>query len=251
MSQLCELLNQKAAEFNNPSFIENDPICIPHHFSKKADIEIAGFFAATFAWGQRITIINKARELMELMDMAPHEFVVHHTPSDLEKLIGFKHRTFNSEDLNHFLSFLKQHYQKHNSLESAFLNGSTPNERLTQFHNYFFAECEPKFKTRKHVATPARNSTCKRLNMYLRWMVRQDDQGVDFGIWNGIKPSELLCPYDVHVDRMARKYGLVTRKQIDWQTVIELTNNLKKFDPEDPVKYDFALFGMGVIENAK
>ena len=246
--ELQAILNSQFLRFNHPDFIADDPICIPHLFSEIADQEIAGFLAATFAWGQRTTIINKSKALLDMMDMAPHEFVVGHQASDLERLKEFKHRTFNFDDLQHFLTFLQRHYRKHASLENAFLQGHDQKTRLINFHNYFFEGCEPKFRTRKHVATPARKSTCKRLNMFLRWMVRKDANGVDFGIWNGIKTSELLCPYDVHVDRISRQLGLVTRKSTDWETVVELTENLKTFDPNDPVKYDFALFGLGVID---
>ncbi|MFY0653265.1 MAG: TIGR02757 family protein [Cyclobacteriaceae bacterium] len=252
-SHLKPFLDEKFNLFNNPDFIANDPICIPHQFIKPQDIEIAGFFAATLAWGQRVTIINKCRELMAMIDNSPHDFVLNHKDNDLKRLTTFKHRTFNATDLLYFVEFLKHHYSKHNSLEEAFLlsDQSEPFEMKSQligFRNYFTSLPDFPDRTKKHVSTPANKSACKRLNMFLRWMVRKDNKGVDFGIWKRIPMSELICPCDVHVDRIARKLGLITRKQTDWQTAEELTENLTKLDPHDPVKYDFALFGLGVIE---
>jgi len=246
-----ELLERKYEEYNSSSFIETDPISIPHRFSKKQDIEIAAFFSATIAWGNRKSIITSANKLMNLMDNAPHDFVLHHRDDDLKKLLDFKHRTFNATDTLYFVEFLKQHYLKHESLEDAFLKSEIKDsqaETLSGFHSYFFSLEDSPHRTRKHVATPIRGSTCKRMNMFLRWMVRKDKSGVDFGIWKKIKPSQLLIPLDVHVDRTARKLGLIKRKQTDWQTVVELTENLKQFDPKDPVKYDFALFGISVLD---
>lgn len=251
-SELFELLEAKYKEFNTSAFIDDDPVGIPHEYSKLQDVEIAAFFAATFAWGQRKTIINKCHELFELMDNSPHDFVVNHTAKDLERLKGFKHRTFNTIDLFYFLKWLKTYYCTHASLETVFQEGyqkdQTVKSAITHFHEAFFSLEGSPDRTRKHVATPLRKSTCKRLNMFLRWMVRKDPYGVDFGLWHGIDTSALMCPYDVHVDRVGRKLGLVSRKQSDWQTVEELTQNLRKFDPKDPVKYDFALFGLGVLE---
>ncbi|MDO9553202.1 TIGR02757 family protein [Rhodonellum sp.] len=250
---LKEFLDQKVLQFNQHGFIALDPISIPHMFSKKQDIEIAGFFAAVLAWGQRKTIINKSLELFEMMDNAPHDFILNHSEEDLKPFLNFKHRTFNDIDTLYFLAFFKWHYQKHESLENAFLIGwkDEPNimgQLLTNFHDYFFQLEDAPQRTRKHIATPKRKSACKRINMFLRWMVRSDDKGVDFGIWNTIKPNQLICPCDLHVDRVGRKLGLITRKQTDWQTAVELTDKLRGFDPEDPVKYDFALFGLGVEE---
>lgn len=248
---LYELLERKFNEYNRKEFIEDDPIQIPHSFKKTQDIEIAGFFAATLAWGQRKTIISKNRELMNLMDNSPHDFVLHHTARDLKRLEGFKHRTFNSTDLLYFVNFFKMHYSCHQSLEYAFTGSGTKQtteQRLNYFHNYFFSLEYFPSRTKKHVAAPERKSACKRINMFLRWMVRQDKQGVDFGIWKTIQPAELICPIDLHVDRVARKLKLIKRKPVDWQTAVELTESLKKFDPNDPVKYDFALFGLGVNE---
>jgi uncharacterized protein (TIGR02757 family) len=246
---LKEFLDRKVDEYNQPSFIKDDPISIPRRFSKKQDIEIAGFFAAIFAWGNRTTIIRKAAELMELMQNEPHEFCISHKEADLKRLLNFSHRTFNTTDLLYFILFFKDHYSNHDSLESAFtMHGETVEEMLTGFHHYFFSLEDVPARTKKHVSSPEKNSSCKRLNMYLRWMVRQDGKGVDFGIWKNISASELICPVDVHVARVARQLKLLTRKQTDWLAAIELTRHLREFDPADPAKYDFALFALGMAE---
>lgn len=250
---LPDLLNTKVKEYNQPHFIADDPICIPHLFTKKQDIEIAGLFAATLAWGLRKTIITKCKQLLGMMDNTPHDFIRHHSDTDLRKFERFKHRTFNVTDALYFIDFLKRHYTQHDSLEPAFSTWMKPVDETVEngligFHKYFFDDEFAPQRTRKHVATPARKSACKRLNMYLRWMVRKDDNGVDFGIWNTIASSQLVCPLDVHVERVARQYKLLTRKQTDWQAAIELTRKLQHMDANDPVKYDFALFGMGVME---
>ena len=212
-----------------------------------------GFWVAMLAWGQRKTIINKANELIELMDGSPYEFISQHQEKDRQRFSNFKHRTFQYTDTLYFLEFLQRHYQQHTSLETAFsgtMNETEPTveQALRGFHEYFFSLPNAPQRTRKHIATPARKSRCKRLNMFLRWMVRQDDRGVDFGLWKSIKSSQLLMPLDVHVERVARRFGLIERKQNDWLTVLELTARLREYDPEDPVKYDFALFGLGVLE---
>lgn len=243
--QLKEFLDEKVDQYNQPGFIENDPIQIPHQFKKLQDIEIAGFFAATLAWGQRKTIIAKCKELMSLMENSPYAFMLQHTAKDLKRLSTFKHRTFNTTDLLYFVHFFNQHYQKEKSLENAFI-GKNMRERLNYFHKTFFSLNDFPARTRKHIATPERKSACKRLNMFLRWMVRRDEMGVDFGLWKNISPTELICPIDLHVERVARKLKLIKRKPVDWLTAEELTNNLSKFDPTDPVKYDFALFGLGL-----
>lgn len=222
-------------------------------FKKKQDIEIAAFFAAIFAWGNRTTIINKSKELLQLMDNAPHDFCINHREQDLKTFLSFKHRTFNTTDLLYFISFFKFHYTKNDSLESAFTIGLKKSDKtietgLINFHHYFFSLDEIPHRTRKHIASPEKNSTCKRLNMFLRWMVRHDKMGVDFGIWNKISPAQLVCPIDVHVARVAKRFNLLNRKQLDWNAAIELTAYLKILDKTDPVKYDFALFGLGVIE---
>ena len=248
-----DFLNSKVKEYNKSSFIKADPVCIPHLFTKKQDIEIAGFFAAIFAWGNRTTIINKSKELMQLMDNAPHDFCLHHTDNDLIKLLSFKHRTFNPTDLLYFVSFFNMHYSKHPTLETAFTKGMHKNDTtiegaLNGFYNYFFSLNDVPARTLKHIASPNKNSSCKRLNMYLRWMVRKDKCGVDFGLWKNISPAQLVIPLDVHVARVARHFKLLHRKATDWQTAIELTNELKKMDAKDPAKYEFALFGLGVLE---
>ena len=249
-------LNKKVDEFNQPFFIENDPISIPHLFSKKQDIEIAGFFAAIFAWGNRTTIIQKTKELMQRMDMSPYEFCLNYDNNSVKRLKGFKHRTFNDDDLFYFIEFFHHHYQMSGTLEAAFLNnlnngsseGSVVETALIGFKKYFFS-LEHLKRTEKHISSPVQKSTCKRLNMFLRWMVRSDKAGVDFGIWSKkISPSQLICPIDVHVARVARRFGLLQRKQTDWLAAVELTENLKKLDAKDPVKYDFALFGLGALE---
>ncbi len=257
-------LDAKVAQYNQPGFIENDPISIPHLFTRKQDIEIMGFWAATLSWGQRVTIIKKCKELITLMDGAPYDFIINHQEPDLKRLLSFKHRTFNDVDTLYFIAFFRYHYEHFESLEDAFLppnplNGEQEaNQKapplggwgagLEAFRSYFFSLPDFPHRTKKHVSSPSQKSTCKRLNMFLRWMVRQDNCGVDFGIWNRIKPADLICPLDLHVDRVARKLLLITRKQTDWQTALELTARLREFDPADPVKYDFALFGLGIEE---
>ncbi len=249
---LKEFLDKKVAEYNRPSFIKDDPVCIPHLFTKKQDIEIAGFFSSIFAWGNRATIINKSKELMGLMDGSPHEFILHHDATSLKKMTSFKHRTFNTTDLFYFIEFLHQHYTTYSSLETAFSKWMEKSDKdiekaLMGFHHYFFS-LEHLPRTKKHIATPYKGSTCKRLNMFLRWMVRKDKNGVDFGIWKDIKPSQLICPIDLHVARVAKRFHLLERKQMDWAAALELTEYLRTLDATDPVKYDFALFGLGVME---
>ena len=252
-AQTIIFLNQKVDEYNQPNFIPHDPICIPHGFTKKQDIEIAGLFAAVLAWGLRKTIIKKCNLLLSWMDNSPFDFIKNHSEKDLKKFETFKHRTFNGTDTLYFIHFLTKHYSKNESLETAFTNWMKPNDLnvengLIGFHNYFFDDEFAPQRTRKHIATPARKSACKRLNMMLRWFVRNDEKGVDFGIWNNIKTSQLICPLDVHVERQARVLNLIERKQSDWKAALELTENLKKADKIDPIKYDFALFGVGVME---
>lgn len=245
-------LDSKVAEYNRPDFIPNDPICIPHQFSDRQNIEIMGFIASILAWGQRKTIINKCNELIDRMGGNPFDFIVNHREEELRALLGFKHRTFNDTDLLYFVAFFRQHYERYASLEDAFLIGQERREEveieqsLNNFKSYFFSLPDYPARTRKHVSSPLQKSTCKRLNMFLRWMVREDNAGVDFGIWKRIKPSQLIAPCDVHVERVARKFHLITLDKVNWKTAIELTANLRLLDPEDPVKYDFALFGLGV-----
>lgn len=210
-----------------------------------------GFWASILAWGQRKTIINKCLELESLMDHAPYDFVRNHQESDLKRFLAFKHRTFNATDTLYFLHFFHTFYQSHTSLEEAFLipestNQLTVEPLLIAFHNQFCGLEDFPPRTAKHIATPLRKSSCKRLNMFLRWMVRHDDRGVDFGLWKTIQPAQLIAPCDVHVDRVARHLGLIQRPKTDWQTAVELTATLRTLDPHDPVKYDFALFGLGI-----
>lgn len=250
-----KILDQKVKQYNQKSFIVKDPICIPHLYQKQQDIEIAAFFAAIFAWGNRTTIINKSTELMQKMDNAPYAFCLTHQPKDLKRLFGFKHRTFNDTDLLYCIAFLKAHYQHNESLETAFFKDHQTGKRintvegaLCNFQSYFMSMEDAPQRTRKHISSPAAGSTCKRLNMFLRWMIRKDHTGVDFGIWESITPSELIIPIDVHVARIARTLGILTRPQTDWQAALELTAYCRTLDSKDPVKYDFALFSLGVIE---
>ena len=248
-----EILDFYYHKYNNSDFIENDPISIPHMFSNKQDIEIAGFITSVIAWGRRSMIINNARRIIALMDNSPFDFIINHIESDRIRFQDFKHRTFQPDDTLYFIEFLQWFYRNNESLENAFLiknNDESFNIKssLENFHELFFSLENSLHRTKKHIPTPKRKSTCKRLNMYLRWMVRNDDRGVDFGIWDKIRPSDLMIPIDVHVERIGRSLGLLRRKQRDWQAVEELTQNLRLYDPDDPVKYDFALFGYGVME---
>lgn len=247
---LHALLENRYRLYNSPEFIRTDPVSIPHFFSTKEDREISGFLAATIAWGQRPTIIKNALRLMEGMDHAPHDFILHHEDSDLQRFENFKHRTFNYDDLVFFFTSLQNIYRKHGGLETAFAaKDDEPNTMMaiSRFREVFF-ETQHLERSRKHVSDPLRNSACKRLNMFLRWMVRQDDEGVDFGIWTSLRPGQLSCPLDIHSGNVARHLGLLQRRQNDWKAVEELDQSLRSFDPADPVKYDFALFGMGVFE---
>lgn len=250
---LKDFLERKTAEYNRPSFIAADPVSVPHRFTKMQDIEIAGFFAAIFAWGNRTTIINKCLELMALMDNAPHQFIVQHEEKDRKRFEAFSHRTFNATDLLYFISFFTYHYRRYASLEDAFAGHAASDaepieQALDHFYAYFFSLPDVPSRTRKHIAAPAKGSGCKRLNMYLRWMVRNDQHGVDFGLWQRLRPADLICPIDLHVARVARKFGLLSRPQADWEAALSLTRQLRVFDPADPVKYDYALFALGVIE---
>ncbi|MEM9835898.1 MAG: TIGR02757 family protein [Bacteroidota bacterium] len=251
MSDLKTTLNALADRYNQPGFIPDDPISLPHAFSDPRDQEIIGFWTAMLAWGQRKTIINKSLELVELMGGEPYRFITEHREADRARFADWKHRTFNFTDTLYFLEFFQHYYRKNDSLEHAFAQFLQTDDAdiepaLRGFHDLFFSLPNAPQRTRKHVATPARKSRCKRLCMFLRWMVRRDDKGVDFGIWRSISPSQLCLPLDVHVERVARQFGLLQRKQCDWLAVKELTANLRRFDADDPARYDFALFGLGV-----
>jgi uncharacterized protein (TIGR02757 family) len=253
-----QLLDQKVKQYNHIDFIEKDPISIPHLYTKQQDIEIAAFFAAIFAWGNRTTIIQKSKELLERMDNAPFEYCTQHQAKDLKKLIGFAHRTFNDRDLLYCIAFFKHHYANQKSLETAFFMDQHSGKKiktvaagLVNFKNYFFSLEDAPHRTKKHIASPENGSTCKRLNMFLRWMVRKDQHGVDFGLWKTISPADLIIPIDVHVARVSRSFGLISRPQIDWLTALELTEYCRTLDARDPVKYDFALFSLGVTEKIR
>ena len=246
---LKDFLDAKAEQYNHPDFISTDPIQIPHRFTLKEDIEIAGFLTASIAWGNRKSIINSAHRMMELMGQSPYDFVMEHKENDLDKFEGFVHRTFNSEDLKHFIRSLYNIYRYHEGMEKLFAkhSGEFLHSSIHEFKKVFF-EIPHLPRTQKHVSDPLKNSAAKRIHMYLRWMVRDNSTGVDFGIWKRIQPSQLSCPLDVHTGNIARKLGLIKRKQNDAKTLRELDTYLRKLDPADPVKYDFALFGLGAFE---
>lgn len=249
-ADLKEFLDAKARQYESPQFLESDPIQIPHAFSKKEDVEIAAFLTATIAWGNRKSIITNANKIMELMDRAPYEFVLHHSPADLDSLDTFVHRTFNGEDLRYFVRALNHLYANHGGLEAVFSNvdqGPFAQGHISAFKRAFFGISHPA-RTTKHISDPEKGSAAKRLNMFLRWMVRSNASGVDFGLWNSISPALLSCPLDVHSGNVARKLGLLQRKQNDAKALAELDLALRHMDPTDPVKYDFALFGLGVFE---
>jgi uncharacterized protein (TIGR02757 family) len=251
ITDLKELLEERTEFYNRPEFIETDPIQIPHFFSKPEDIEIAGFLTATLSWGLRKTIIRKSRELMSLMDNSPYHFVLSSAGNDFKRFERFCHRTFNTTDTLYFLYSLKNIYQHHGGLcklfEEGFAVHNNAKVALTHFRKVFL-EPEYPLRTVKHVPDVSKGSSAKRLNMFLRWMVRKDTKGVDFGIWNSINPAWLSIPLDLHTGRTARQLGILSRKYDDWQAVEELTSVLRNFDPVDPVKYDFALFGIGAFE---
>lgn len=252
LNGIKRLLDAKFEAYHNEDFIKKDPISVPHRFTKLQDIEIAAFFAAILAWGNRTTIINKTNEILSLMDNAPHDFVLHHQESDLKRFQHFVHRTFNATDLLYTIAFFHNHYQQNNSLQTAFTQhihdkNATIQQALTGFHHYFFSFPHAPERTRKHIATPARKSACKRLNMFLRWMVRQNSP-VDFGLWTELSTADLICPLDTHVGDVSRRLGILQRPQNDWQAAQELTAQLKQFDETDPVKYDYALFALGAEE---
>jgi uncharacterized protein (TIGR02757 family) len=249
-SELKDFLEEKVLQYNTLDFIESDPVQIPHLFTQKEDIEIAGFLGATIAWGNRKMIIKNANKMIDLMGNAPYDYIMSHTDKDLEQLDSFVHRTFNGQDFAHFIKSLKHIYANHNGLEAAFAKNQESNSMqraISEFKKIFF-EIPHIQRTQKHVSDPLNNSAAKRINMYLRWMVRQDNKGVDLGIWKTIPIASLSCPLDVHSGNVARKLGILIRKQNDGKAVAELDSKLRELDANDPVKYDFALFGLGVFE---
>jgi uncharacterized protein (TIGR02757 family) len=253
-SELKDFLDEKVELYNNPNFIESDPVQIPHLFTLKEDIEIAGFLSATIAWGNRKMIIKNSHRMMDLMGNAPYDFVMSHSEKDLEQLESFVHRTFNGQDFSTFISSLQHIYRNHGGLEAVFTqpqsqgrDTASTQKNIHEFKKIFF-EIPHQYRTQKHISDPLNNSAAKRINMYLRWMIRQDNKGVDLGIWKNISPAALSCPLDVHSGNVARKLGLLTRKQNDGKALAELDLQLRILDSADPVKYDFALFGLGVFE---
>jgi uncharacterized protein (TIGR02757 family) len=251
IENLKPFLDEKALLYNQFKFIATDPISIPHKFQKKEDIEIVGFLIATIAWGNRKSILNNGEKLCKILQFEPYDFILNHTESDLENCNGFVHRTFNAHDLKYFIKALKYIYTKHQGLESVFCKHQIKDSLQPAIHEFktIFFQLDHEQRTEKHVSDPEKNSAGKRINMFLRWMIRKDTNGVDFGIWDSISPSILSCPLDVHSGRIARELGLLNRKQNDAKAVKELDTNLRRLDPMDPVKYDFALFGLGAFES--
>lgn len=248
--ELKDFLEEKVDKYNRIDFIESDPISIPHRFTSKEDIEISGLLAATIAWGNRTMILRNAKRMMDFMDDSPYDFVINHSEQDLERIKCVIHRTFNSTDFIYFIKALRNVYKIHKGLESIFTQYQTKDSlqpAIHQFRSIFF-ELPHDDRTMKHISDPFKESAAKKINLYLRWMIRKDDRGVDFGLWKSISPSILSCPLDVHSGNVARKLGILIRKQNDSKAVFELDTNLRKMDTEDPVKYDFALFGLGVFE---
>lgn len=249
-TELKEFLDAKVLLYNNPKFIESDPIQVPHQFNKKEDIEIASFLTATIAWGNRKTIIGNAHKMMQLLDHDPYDFVLNHSTKDLQPLTQFVHRTFNGNDFIQFIKSLQHIYKVHDGLEAVFTKYATTDSLQPSIHHFkqHFFEVEHLARTTKHISDPLKNSAAKRINMFLRWMIRQDKAGVDFGVWKCLSPSQISCPLDVHSGNVARKLGLLKRKQNDAKALLELDRALRELNKQDPVKYDFALFGLGVFE---
>ncbi|MFO7674308.1 MAG: TIGR02757 family protein [Lutibacter sp.] len=252
-TELKEFLDEKVIQYNNPMFIESDPIQIPHQFSLKEDVEISAFLTATIAWGNRKSIIKNATTMMNLLGNSPYDFLLNHKPYHIDNIEHFVHRTFNVDDFKYFITALKHIYKNHGGMENVFSKNATSNSTQTAIHEFkkIFFEIPHAQRTQKHISDPLNNSAAKRINMFLRWMVRNDKTGVDFGIWTSLSPAQLSCPLDVHSGNVARKLGLLNRKQNDAKALAELDANLRKMDKSDPVKYDFALFGLGVFENFK
>jgi len=253
INEVREFLNEKVDEYNTADFIELDPISIPHQYNLKEDIEISGFLAATIAWGNRKMILRNANKMMSLMGNSPYDFIMEHNDNHLENFDGFVHRTFNADDFRFFIKSLQNIYKNHGGIEAVINKHKTQTSLQPAIHEFkkVFFSIEHQQRTQKHIGDPNKGSVAKRLNMMLRWFVRNDNRGVDFGIWKSISPSILSCPLDVHSGNIARKLGLITRKNNDLKALSELDNYLRQFDPKDPVKYDFALFGLGVYDEFK
>lgn len=248
---LKEFLDKKVEQYHRPEFIDSDPIQIPHRFSLKEDIEISAFLTSLMAWGNRKMIIGKANDLMNRMGNSPFDFVMNYHENQFDKIEEFKHRTMNSTDVSFLISSLQNIYKNHDGLESVFQFSATDSDSFDSIMNFrnVFLTTPHLIRSEKHLSSPAKGSAAKRINMFLRWMVRDSNEGVDFGLWKNISSAQLVCPLDVHSGNVSRKLGLLSRKQNDWKAASELTSNLKKLDPKDPVKYDFALFGLGVFEH--
>lgn len=249
-SERKEFLDEKVILYNNPKFIDSDPIQIPHQYSIKEDVEISAFLTATIAWGNRMMIIKNADRMMDILGNSPFDFIMNHKEVHLEKANEFVHRTFNAVDFKYFIKALQHIYRNHAGLENIFQTHATKDSLQPAIHHLkkIFFEIPHPSRTTKHISDPLNGSAAKRLNMYLRWMIRNDNCGVDFGIWKSLSPSQVSCPLDVHSGKVARKLGLLKRKQNDAKALVELDSNLRKMDPTDPSKYDFALFGLGVFE---
>lgn len=248
------LLEHFYKKYHQPSFIANDPIQVAYFYKQKEDVEIASFFTTLLAWGNRKQIIRNAKLLMSLMDNKPYDFMVTIKKKDINRFDSFKHRTINGNDIKELLWALHKIYQDHGGLEHLFTDAY-------KRHNDIYFALEVFYKTvssytqsshcLKHISNVSKNSAAKRLNLFLRWMIREDDRKVDFGLWKSIPASALYIPLDVHVSNVARKLGLLKRKANNWKAVQELTENLRLFDKNDPIKYDYALFGMGLEKNEK
>jgi len=251
IEQIKDFLEEKYIQYNTPEYINSDPIQVPHQFTKKENIELSAFLTASIAWGNRKSIINNANKLMSLFDYSPYDFIINASKKEISNIPHFVHRTFNVSDLQYFLLSLQNIYNRHNGLEGIFTSlikeKQNMKDCISSFHDVFFEIC-PLERTRKHIANPSKGSAAKRINMFLRWMVRKDNVGVDFGLWKNFPVSKLYIPLDLHVGNVARELGILKRKQNDWKALEEIMSLLKDFDPNDPSKYDYALFGLGIFE---
>lgn len=247
--ELKELLERLCDKYNRPEFIEGDPISVPHRYAGRADREVAGFFAATIAWGNRKAIVTSGHRMMRCMDDAPADFVRNASERELAALSAYVHRTFNGGDLRDFVLALRRMQELYGGIGAFFESRYEATRSIpavfAEFRREFFA-CDHAPRCEKHLSSVEKGAACKRLCMYLRWMVRRDDRGVDFGEWTRIPMSALYIPLDVHAGNMARALGLLARRQNDWRAVEEVTRALRGFDAADPVRYDFSLFGAGI-----